>query len=123
MGDRIMGSCSLHVVPGPNNVAMPSPAPLPFSAPLLTGVANTVLIGGKPAAVQGSSGYNTPPHVGLHTTDPYFVPTMQTGRVVVGSATVLFEGNGAAYTGCTVSQCAQLPGNLVGSATTVLVGS
>ena len=57
---------------------------MPFSAPLTLGLTTTVLIGGKPAAVVGSSGLNTPPHVGLHASDPFMVPTMQEGRVVAG---------------------------------------
>ena len=59
-GDRVMGICPNHTVGGP-----PVPAgPLPFSAPLTLGLVPTVLIGGRPAAVVGASGYNTPPHTG-----------------------------------------------------------
>ena len=119
--DRITGMCAIHQIIGPVGNPMPSP-PLPFSAPLTLGLESTVLLGGKPAAVQGSSGYNTPPHVGLHASDPCMVPTMQEGRVVVGSATVLFGGKGAAYTGCSVSQCMNVPSQLVGTAATVLIG-
>ena len=122
MGDRITGTCAVHQIPNPaSGVPQPSP-PLPFSAPLLTGLESSVLVAGKPAAVVGSSGYNTPPHVGLHATDPFVVPTLQEGRVAVGSATVLFGGKPAAKTGSTVMICAGVPGQLVGSATTVLVG-
>ena len=81
MGDRITGTCAVHQIPNPaSGVPQPSP-PLPFSAPLLTGLSTSVVIGGKPAAVVGSSGYNTPPHVGLHVSDPFVVPTLQEGRV------------------------------------------
>jgi len=121
-GDRIVGVCAIHQVPSPTGAPMPSPAPLPFSAPLLQGLATTVLIGGKPAAVLGSSGMNTPPHVGLHASDPFMVPTQQEGRVLSASTTVLFEGKGAAYTGCQVVQCGMVPANVVGTGTTVLVG-
>jgi uncharacterized Zn-binding protein involved in type VI secretion len=101
---------------------MPSPAPLPFAAPLTTGLAATVLVGGQPVAVAGSSGLNTPPHVGLYVSDPFLLPIAQQGQVLVGSATVLAEGRGIAYSGCQVSQCAQLPALLTGSGVTVLVG-
>jgi uncharacterized Zn-binding protein involved in type VI secretion len=122
MGDRISASCAIHMIPNPASGApQPSP-PLPFSAPLLQGLATKVLIGGKPAAVQGSSGLNTPPHVGLHPTDPFMVPTQQQGTVVMGSTTVLIEGKPAARTGATCVVCAGLPGQLVGSAATVLIG-
>jgi uncharacterized Zn-binding protein involved in type VI secretion len=114
--------CAIHQIPSPVGAPMLGP-PMPFSAPLTTGLATKVLIGGKPAAVMGSSGYNAPPHVGLHASDPFMVPTMQEGRVMAGSSTVLFEGKPAAYTGCTVTQCASVPANVVGSAATVLIGA
>src|SRR5687768_9879316 len=97
-GDRITGGCTKHVVPGPSGSPVPSPGPLPFTAPLSTGLATTVFIGGKPAAVQGSSGTNNPAHAGLHPSDPFFVATAQQGRVVAGSTTVFFDGRPAAYT-------------------------
>jgi uncharacterized Zn-binding protein involved in type VI secretion len=122
MNDRIMATCAIHQVPSPTGAPMPSPAPLPFSAPLTMGLATTVTIGGKPAAVQGSNGMNTPPHVGLHASDPFMVPTMQVGRVMAGSGTVFADGKPMAYTGCTVIACNNLPAQVAGSAATVLVG-
>ena len=121
-GDKVVGVCALHQIPSPAGAPMPSP-PMPFSAPLLQGLSTKVLIGGKPAAVLGSSGYNTPPHVGLHASDPFMVPTQQEGRVLNGSSTVLFEGKPAAYTGCQVAQCGMVPANVVGTAATVLIGA
>jgi uncharacterized Zn-binding protein involved in type VI secretion len=122
MGDKIMGTCAIHQIPNPASGApQPSP-PMPFSAPLLQGLVQDVLIAGKPAAVVGSTGYNTPPHVGLHPSDPFMVPTTQIGQVIVGSTTVLIGGKPAAKTGCQVSTCANVPGNVAGSAATVLIG-
>jgi hypothetical protein len=120
--DRINGQCMLHQVPSPTGAPMPSPLPLPFSAPLTLGLAAGVTIGGRPMAVVRSSGYNTPPHPGLHATDPYIVPTLQEGRVVSGSATVLVEKKQAAYNGCSVIQCGGVPAQLVGSAVNVQIG-
>lgn len=121
MGDAVMGACPIHQIPNPaSGVPQPAP-PMPFNAPLLQGLANKVLISGKPAAVIGSSGYNTPPHVGLHATDPYVVPTQQVGRIVGASATVLFEGKPAAKPTPPPMMCAT-PGTIVGSGVTVLVG-
>ena len=122
MGDRIIGTCMGHQIPSPP-AGNPGPAPpMPFSAPLLQGLATKVLIAGKAAAVVGSSGINTPPHVGLHPSDPFFAPPAQQGRVVMGSTTVLIEGKPAAKSGSQALIDFGLPGNLVGSAATVLVG-
>jgi uncharacterized Zn-binding protein involved in type VI secretion len=122
LNDRINGSCLLHQIPSPTGAPMPSPAPLPFSAPLTLGLATRVTIGGRPMAVVGSSGYNTPPHVGLHASDPFLVPNLQEGRVLSGSATVLVEGKPAAYSSCPVAQCGGVPAQLVGSAVQVQIG-
>lgn len=121
MGDRITGSCAIHQVPNPaSGVPQPGP-PMPFSAPITIGTVATVLIGGKPAAVMGCSGMNTPPHVGLHVSDPYFAPPMQIGRIVTGSATVLIGGQPAA-TQASNATCCVTPGTLVPTVTTVLIG-
>lgn len=119
--DRIVGNCAVHQVPSPTGSPMPSPSPLPFSAPLTTGLATTVKIGGKFAAVAGSSGVNTPPHAGLHASDPYLAPPSQQGQVLAGSSTVTFDGKPAAYTGCQVTICASVPAKVTGTGTTVQV--
>src|SRR5262245_27755087 len=92
MNDRIMGQCAIHQIPNPATGA-PQPAPpMPFSAPLTLQLCPTVMIGGKQAATMGSQGMNTPPHVGLHPSDPFMVPLQQKGQVLQGSATVMFGG-------------------------------
>jgi uncharacterized Zn-binding protein involved in type VI secretion len=121
MGDLITGSCPAHLIPTPTGA--PGPSPMPFSAPVTVGLAATVLIGGRPAAVVGSSGMCTPPHVGLHPSDPFMVPLMQQGIVMMGSTTVLFEGRPAAKTGSTCNLCGGVPGGILsGSAANVLIG-
>jgi uncharacterized Zn-binding protein involved in type VI secretion len=120
LGDRITGQCPLHLIPSPLGAPQPSP-PLPFSAPLTLGLCQTVLIGGKPTAVIGATGYNTPPHMGLHVSDPFFVPTAEIGTVVSGSATVLFGGKPAATAQSTCT-CCSTPGTVVPTVTTVLIG-
>ena len=122
MGDKIQGQCAIHQVPNPATGApQPSPAPLPFSAPLLSGLESTVTIGGKPVAVMGSSGYNMPPHVGLHPADPYMVPTLQEGKVLTGSPTVTAGGKAIATSSSQVSMCAQVPGQVVATVGDVTV--
>jgi uncharacterized Zn-binding protein involved in type VI secretion len=120
-GDRITGQCPIHLIPNPATGApQPSP-PLPFSAPLTMDTVSTVLIGGKPAAVAGSWGLNTPPHVGLHPSDPFMAPAQEKGTVVSGSPTVMIGGRPAAtaQSSCT---CCATPGTPVPTVTTVLIG-
>lgn len=120
MGDQVQGTCAGHQVPTPAGNPTPGP-PMPFSAPLTMGLCQTVLVGGKPAAVMGSSGYNTPPHVGLHASDPFLAPPLQVGTVVSGSPRVLFGGQPAA-TATSSATCCMTPGTLVPSGATVTVG-
>jgi uncharacterized Zn-binding protein involved in type VI secretion len=121
MGDKIQGQCAVHQIPNPATGA-PQPAPpMPFSAPLLLGLETTVTIGGKALAVVDSSGYNTPPHVGLHPSDPYLLPTDQEGKVVSGSPSVTAGGKAVATSQSQVSMCAQVPGSPVATVGNVTV--
>jgi uncharacterized Zn-binding protein involved in type VI secretion len=121
MQDQITGTCPNHLTIGPMGGPIPSPAPLPFSAPITMGTVQTVLICGKPAAVMSCSGLNTPPHVGLHASDPFLAPALQVGRVVTGSPTVLIGGQPAA-TAQSQCTCCVVPSSLVPSVATVLIG-
>jgi uncharacterized Zn-binding protein involved in type VI secretion len=121
MGDKVQGQCAIHQVPSPSGAPMPSPAPLPFSAPLLQSLDQSVTIGGKAVAVVGSSGLNTPPHAGLHASDPCLVPNLQQGMVVSGATTVTVAGKPLATTMSQVTMCMQVPGMAVGTVTNVTV--
>jgi uncharacterized Zn-binding protein involved in type VI secretion len=121
MGDKVTGTCAIHQIPNPASGAPQPGPPFPFSAPITTGTVATVLIGGKPAAVIGCSGMNTPPHVGLHPADPYMAPPQQMGRIVSGSPTVTIGGKPAA-TAQSSATCCVTPGSLVPTVTTVLIG-
>jgi uncharacterized Zn-binding protein involved in type VI secretion len=118
-GDKVNGTCPSHMVPSASGTA---PAgPLPFGAPIMQGTIATVLIGGKPAAVVGSSGYNTPPHVGI-VDGPFASPTSQVGRIISGSATVLIGGKMAATTMSKATMCV-VPATAAGpGVATVLIG-
>jgi uncharacterized Zn-binding protein involved in type VI secretion len=122
MGDKVTATCAVHMIPNPASGA-PQPAPpMPFSAPLLQNLSTTVTIAGKPAVVVGSSGVNTPPHVGLHAADPFMLPTAQMATVTSGSTSVLVEGKPLARTGSAATVCAGAAGQVVGTAASVLVG-
>jgi uncharacterized Zn-binding protein involved in type VI secretion len=121
MGDKVTGQCPNHLIPNPASGA-PQPAPpMPFSSPLTVNLVPSVQIHGKAAAVAGSNGMNTPPHVGLHPSDPYLSPPQQIGRVVDGSKSVFFGGKPAAnaQSPCT---CCVVPGKLVPTVTDVYIG-
>jgi uncharacterized Zn-binding protein involved in type VI secretion len=123
LGDQITAQCPIHMIPNPATGApQPSP-PLPFAAQITLGTVSTVLIGGQPAAVIGASGYNTPPHVGLHPSDPYMVPMTQIAQITSGSGTVQIGGQPAATQSSLCTVCGSLPGTLTASCTTVLIGS
>lgn len=121
MNDRITGTCAIHQVPNPTSGAPQPGPPMPFSAPLLQGLEPKVMIEGKAAAVVGSSGLNTPPHIGLHMTDPFMAPPTQQGRVLSGSTTVLAGGKPLASAQSNVT-CCTTPGQLMATASSVLVG-
>lgn len=121
MGDRIQATCAGHQIPGPSGSPVTGP-PMPFSAPITDGCATSVLIGGTPAVITGASGLNTPPHAGLHASDPHAAPPMQRGTVTSGSATVLIEGAPAARATSTAEVCLKQPGQVMGSRTDVLIG-
>lgn len=109
-GDQIQGTCPGHQVPSASGTA---PAgPLPFVAPLTQNLVASVLVRGKPAAVLGSSGLNTPSHPGI-VDPPFASPTQQIGRVVSGSATVLIGGKPAATVNSRCAMCAT-PASTVG---------
>ena len=116
MNDRITGMCT-HLLPTPSGA--PAPSPMPFSGPVVEGLATRVLIGGVPAAVVGSVAYAVPPHAGI--VDAFAPPPMQRATVLDGSTSVLFDGRPAARTGSSCSTCAGT-GTLAGSAATVLIG-
>jgi len=121
-GDRVQAVCAIHLIPNPAT-GIPQPAPpMPFSAPLITGLSPTVTIGGKPAAVVGSGGLNTPPHVGLHPSDPFFIPVAQTAQIVSGAPNVLIDGKPAATTQSQATCCGVPGGTCVPSIFNVTIG-
>lgn len=122
LGDEVTATCAIHLVPNPASGAPQPGSPMPFSAPVTAGTCASVQVGGTPVVVVGAQGTCTPPHVGLHPSDPFLAPPTQTGVVVQGSATVLAGGTPLARSGDACTACG-LPGaTLVGTGATVLVG-
>ena len=123
MGDAIVAVCppGAHQVPGPTGTPAPSPAPLPFRAPIIDGCVATVQVGGHAVAVVGASGVNSPPHVGLHLSDPFASPTAQRGTVASGSATVSVGGFPAATAASSCTACVSAA-QAVPSIPTVTIG-
>lgn len=119
-GDQIVGQCVGHMIIGPLGVPAPAP-PMPFGAPLSVGLAATVLVGGKPAAVVGASGLNATVHAGLHGTDPFLAPPAQRGEVLTGSSTVFIEGKPAATGDSMCKMCLAPAQRLIATGVTVLV--
>jgi uncharacterized Zn-binding protein involved in type VI secretion len=120
LGDAITGVCPVHLVIGPLGAPVPAPG-LPFNAPVLLGSSVKTVFDSRPVLLVGATGLNTPPHVGLHPTDPMMLPPMQIGTIVASPATVLVEGVPVAVSGASCTMCNGVPGVIVGTST-VLVG-
>ena len=122
--DTVTGACVNHLIPGPSG---PVPVPtMPYVASLTDGLATSVTIGGKAAAVEGSAGDNTDPtHQTLDASDGKKAPASQRATITAGSQSVTFEGKPAAFTGCEASACivSAPPPTVTGTAATVLIGS
>ena len=120
-GNRIIGICTSHLMPAPSGTT--AAGPRAFSAPIALGTIPTVLIGGKPAAVNGSSGINdNPAHAGI-VDAPFAAPPGQIGHVTSGSQTVLIGGKPAATISSQASCCKSSDvGKIAPGVATVLIG-
>src|SRR5689334_2942464 len=98
MGDQVTAA-DVHIIliPAPPGPPVPTPLPHPFTGIINGNLCPTVLIGGLPAAVVGSTATNTPPHIPQG--GPFSVPPTNMGVIIKGSATVLFGGRPAARAG------------------------
>ncbi len=97
--------------------------PHPFAGRINGGLSTDVNIGGKPAAVVGSTADNVPPHVAAgirFVTEPSNKATIQ-----AGSATVNINGKPAARHGDQATTCSEGPqpaGSVVVVSSTVMIG-
>jgi uncharacterized Zn-binding protein involved in type VI secretion len=124
-GDMVQGvDTHIVMVPSPGG-PVPTPTPgHPFNGMLNGGLSTNVTIMGKPAAVQGSTATNNPPHLPIGGPSFQMPPTNQ-ATVMMGSATVLINGKPAARNGDMAQTCDDLvpaPHGQVIAVGTVLIG-
>jgi len=122
-GDQIVGvDTHIIMIPSPGG-PVPTPLPHPFSGLLDGSLSSDVKIMGMPAATLNSTATNTPPHITQG--GPFQVPPSNRGQIIMGSATVLINGKGAARNGDTANTCndpADMPVGTVIAVGTVLIG-
>ena len=120
-GDQVT-ALDMHLIqpsaPGP-----PVLIPHAFAGTIDGGVSSDVMIMGLPAATQGSTATNTPPHVPIGGT--FVRPPVNRGTIQTGSTTVRINGKPAARSGDMALTCndpTDLPMGSVVAAGTVLIG-
>ena len=122
-GDQIVGvDTHIIMIPSPGG-PVPTPLPHPFSGMLDGSLSSDVKIMGMPAATLNSTASNIPPHIPQG--GPFQVPPSNRGQIIMGSATVLINGKGAARNGDTANTCndpADMPVGAVVAVGTVLIG-
>src|SRR5262249_39086730 len=120
-GDQVMAT-DMHMVQPPGTVP-PVLTPHPFTGILNGGLSSDVTIMGMPAAMQGSTAANTPPHLPIGGT--FVKPPAHQGTIQTGSATVRINGKPAARHGDTALTCndpTDLPAGTVVAVGTVMIG-
>jgi uncharacterized Zn-binding protein involved in type VI secretion len=123
-GDQVVG-VDTHIVMVPGSPPVPTPLPHPYSGQLNSGLASSVMIEGKPAAVIGSTSQHTGGHIPTPPGTSFQKPPSNAGTVQTGSSTVLVEGKGLARNGDTVQTCndpVDAPTSNIVAAGTVLAG-
>jgi len=110
------------LIPSPGG-PVPTPMPMPFSGIIQSAVSPTVNIMSLPAATVGSIAVNTPPHIPAG--GPFAVPPTNQGQIMMGSPTVLINGQMAARNGDPALTCndpVPLPSGTVVATSTVMIG-
>jgi uncharacterized Zn-binding protein involved in type VI secretion len=103
-GDQIT-AVDTHIIMNPSpGGPIPTPVPHPFSGPINGDLSSNVKIMGMPAATQGSTADNVPPHIPLGA-GPFQKPPSNKGQIMMGSATVMINGKPAARNGDTAQTC------------------
>jgi uncharacterized Zn-binding protein involved in type VI secretion len=122
-GDQVMATDShIVMIPSPGG-PVPTPLPHPFTGMVDGGLSGDVNIQGLPAAVQGSTASNLPPHIPQG--GPFQTPPANSATIQNGSGSVFINGKPAARNGDTATTCndpADLPAGTVVAVGTVMIG-
>lgn len=120
--DQVMAvDTHIVVVPG----ASPVPVPHIFQGILDGGLSSNVKIMGQPAAIEGSTATNQPPHIPMAPGVSFQAPPSNKGTVQMGSQTVKINGKPAARNGDIVQTCndpADMPVGKIIAVGTVMIG-
>src|ERR1044072_2383141 len=102
-GDQVTAT-DIHIVliPSPGG-PVPTPLPHPFSGIIDGALSSDVNIMGKPAATQGSTATNPPPHVPQG--GPFQKPPSNKATIQLGSSSVFINGKAAARNGDKAMTC------------------
>jgi uncharacterized Zn-binding protein involved in type VI secretion len=122
-GDQITAvDTHIILIPSPGG-PVPTPLPHPFQGLINGNLSSNVNIMGSPAATQGSTADNLPPHIPQG--GPFQKPPGNKGQIMSGSATVMINGKPAARNGDTALTCndpVDAPVGKVMAIGTVLIG-
>jgi uncharacterized Zn-binding protein involved in type VI secretion len=122
-GDQITAmDTHIILIPSPSG-AVPTPLPHPFMGMLNGNLSSNVSIMGMPAATQGSTADNMPPHIPQG--GPFQKPPSNKGQIISGSFSVMINGKPAARNGDTAMTCndpVDLPVGSVIAVGTVMIG-
>jgi uncharacterized Zn-binding protein involved in type VI secretion len=122
-GDQVVAT-DTHIVniPSPGG-PVPTPLPHPFTGMIDGSLSSDVNIEGKPAATQGSTATNNPPHIPQG--GPFQSPPSNRATIQMGSSSVLINGKLAARNRDTAMTCndpADMPVGTVIAVGTVFIG-
>jgi uncharacterized Zn-binding protein involved in type VI secretion len=123
-GDTIT-AVDIHIImiPAAAGAPVPTPLPHPFNGIINGGLSPNVNVMGMPAATQGGTATNTPPHIPQG--GPFQKPPSNSATIIMGSSRVMINGKPVARAGDTALTCndpADLPNGTVVATSSVLVG-
>jgi uncharacterized Zn-binding protein involved in type VI secretion len=123
-GDTIT-AVDIHIImiPAAAGAPVPTPLPHPFNGIINGSLSPNVNVMGLPAATQGSTATNTPPHIPQG--GPFQKPPSNSATILMGSSRVMINRKPAARAGDTALTCndpADLPAGTVVATSSVLVG-